>query len=40
MTTQLPLRSEVPAELTWDLTLLYENDEAMQTALKATAKKA
>ncbi|QLL70887.1 oligoendopeptidase F [Lactobacillus sp. 3B(2020)] len=40
MTTQLPLRSEVPAELTWDLTLLYADDEAMQKALKATAKKA
>lgn len=37
---ELPARSEVPTELTWDLTLLYPNDEVMQAQLKATEAKA
>lgn len=37
---ELPARSEVPTALTWDLTLLYPNDEAMKTQLKTTVAKA
>lgn len=40
MTEKLPLRSEVPTELTWDLTRLFTSDEAMQRALQATQKRA
>ena len=40
MTEKLPLRSEVPTELTWDLTRLFASDEAMQHALQATQKRA
>lgn len=31
---QLPLREEVPTELTWDLTKIFENDEAFETVFK------
>ena len=40
MTEKLPLRSEVPTELTWDLTRLFTSDEAMQRALQTTQKRA
>lgn len=40
MSKELPLRSEVPTELTWDLTLLFKTDDEMKTALAATAEKA
>ncbi|WP_373842294.1 oligoendopeptidase F [Limosilactobacillus sp.] len=36
----LPSRNEVPKELTWDLNLLYPNDQAMRTDLKQTVKRA
>ncbi|WP_251545827.1 oligoendopeptidase F [Limosilactobacillus caecicola] len=36
----LPSRQEVSMALTWDLTLLYPNDEAMKTQLKKTVAKA
>ena len=29
---QLPLREEVPVELTWDLTTIFKDDEAFETA--------
>ena len=40
MDKQLPTRSQVPTELTWDLTLLFENDQAMEAALEKTQAKA
>lgn len=42
MTTpkELPTRDQVPTEQTWDLTLLFVNDDAMKTALKETVAKA
>lgn len=42
MTThrELPARNEVPVEQTWDLTLLFPNDDAMKADLKQTLEKA
>lgn len=37
---ELPRRAEVPTELTWDLTLLYPNDQAMKEQLEKTVAKA
>lgn len=37
---ELPSRSEVPTELTWDLTHLFANDEEMKTALEKTEQRA
>lgn len=37
---QLPNRNEVPQNLTWDLTLLYPNDQAMKDDLKQTTDRA
>lgn len=36
---QRPRREAVPAELTWDLTLLYPNDAAMEADLKQISKR-
>lgn len=36
----LPARNAVPAELTWDLTLIFPSDNAMKQALKETVTKA
>lgn len=38
--SQQPARFQVPQELTWELTDLYPDDEAMKTALQKTAQKA
>ncbi len=35
-----PTRAEVPAELTWNLSDLYESDEEMKAALRQTAQQA
>lgn len=35
----LPLREEVPNELTWDLSVIYENDEKWEEEYKATQEK-
>lgn len=39
-TKELPTRNQVPVEQTWDLTLLFPNDDAMKAALKETITKA
>lgn len=38
--TELPRRAEVPTELTWDLTHLFANDDAMKESLKKTVQRA
>lgn len=35
---KLPTRDEVPKDLTWDLTRIYESDEAFEEAFKAVSK--
>ena len=35
----LPLREEVPKELTWDLSVIYENDEKWEEDFKSTQEK-
>lgn len=35
----LPLREEVPKELTWDLSVIYENDEKWEDDFKSTQEK-
>ena len=38
-TKQLPTREEVPVEKTWDLTTIFESDEAWESAFQAAGEK-
>lgn len=40
MTTKLPLRQDVPTAKTWDLTTIFPNDEAWQTAFEKAKQQA
>ena len=38
-TKQLPLRSEVPEELTWDLSVIFKDDAAFEEAFSTKNKR-